>query len=173
MTISISQGGALPKLLASALCASAFGAAACLGHGLPQVLRGAWMAPALFVGGALLAAPPLYLMTSIAGGKLTAGDVLRNSVDALSRVSMVLLGLAAPAAFFSVTLGTWVAPALLLAVVGLMGAAGVLTVLTQALRTETEDRVRLAGLAWTGFAMLVGARLMGAIAAAAGGWGAL
>ena len=55
----------VPRSLALGLAgAVAFGATAGIGHGAAAMLRGAWMSPALFVGGALLATPPLYLASS-------------------------------------------------------------------------------------------------------------
>ncbi len=75
----------------------------------------------------------------------------------------MLLGLAAPAAFFSVTLRTSKASLLLVAIVAVLGGVGVLTTLTRALASESSDRVRIAATVWMALAVLIGARLMGTL----------
>ncbi len=139
--------------------AVAFGAAAGLGHGASAILRGAWMSPALFVGGALLALPPLYLASSWSGSRSSAEELVSGVVDVLGRTGVILLGLSAPAAFFSATLRTPSAWALLLAAVVSVGAAAVRSVSVRALSEGLA-----AAWIWSAFAVALGVRLLVALA---------
>jgi len=71
-------GGTLGQLLVPFIVIAAFlkeenpfGAAAGTGYGPIAMFQGAWTTAALFAGGALLASPPLYLASSLGGGRLT------------------------------------------------------------------------------------------------------
>lgn len=151
---------ALPRGLAVGLAgAVAFGAAAGLGHGAGALLRGAWMSPALFVGGALLATPPLYLASSASGSPSTAEEVVAGVTDSLGRTGIVLLGLAAPAAFFSATLRTPTVLALLVGVGVVVGAVAV-----RAVSRQTLSHAPVATWLWTAFALALGVRLLAALA---------
>jgi hypothetical protein len=151
---------AAPRGLATGLAgAVAFGAAAGLGHGVAALARGAWMSPALFVGGALLAAPPLYLAASYSGSRASAEEVIAEVADVLGRAGVVLLGLAAPAAFFSATLRTPTAWVLL---VGLAVAVG--SVAVRAVARRTLSHAAAASWLWTFFALALGVRLVLALA---------
>lgn len=143
---------------------AAFGAAACAGLGLPAMARGAALSPALFVGGALLATPPLYLFSSLSGGRITAAQAAGAIVGPLSSVGTALLGLALPAAYLSITLRTSAAPLLLAATVSLAGLAGVLAVVQRAGVVEKRDGARMALMLWGLFAVLLGGRLLQALA---------
>lgn len=158
MTTSIATPpveAALPRSLGLALVGTAaFGAAAGLGHGASATLRGLWMAPALFVGGALLAAPPLYLASTRAGLRSTAEALVADIAETLGDTGLALLGLAAPAAFFSVTLHTQSAWVLLAVIVG---AVGLTAVRSLARRTLMRGVV---GALWTVFALALGVRLV-------------
>lgn len=150
---------AVPRSLALGLAgAVAFGAAAGLGHGAAALLRGAWMSPALFLGGALLATPPLYLASSYSGSRASAEEVVAGVSDVLGRTGIVLLGLAAPAAFFSATLRTPTAWALLLALSVAVGAAAVHSVSRRALAHTPA-----AAWLWSVFAVALGVRLLVAL----------
>ena len=150
---------AVPRGLAVGLAgAAAFGAAAGLGHGAGALLRGAWMSPALFVGGALLATPPLYLASTASGSRATAEEVVAGVSDALGRTGVVLLGLAAPAAFFSATLRTPTAWALLGCAVLAVGAVAIRGVSRETLRHPAATWL------WTVFALAVGVRLLTTLA---------
>jgi hypothetical protein len=156
------------RQLALALTGSAvFGAAAALGYGMSAAGRGAWMAPALFVGGAVLAAPPLFLFGALAGGRLSARELAASVLRSAASVGTALLGLAAPAAFFSVTMKTRLAPELLVAVAALVGLAGVIAV-ARSSAEGAKDTVRLATVGWCVFAVLLGARLMTSLGHAGG-----
>ncbi len=152
---SLSTEAALPRSIVLALIgAAAFGAASGLGHGAASTLRGLWMSPALFVGGALLAAPPLYLASTRAGLRSTAEDLAADIAETLGNTGLALLGLAAPAAYFSATLHTrsaWV----MLAVI--IGAVGLTAVRALARRTLMPG---LASALWTVFALALGVRLV-------------
>lgn len=149
---------------------AAFGAAAALGHGAKAMGRGAGLAPALFLGGAALAAPTLYLATSIGGARVSADHVGRSTLSSLGTVGTLLLGLAVPAAYFSVTLRTGIAPALLVSVLALAGTTGVLTTLVRTLADEKSDTVRLVCTGWVVVALLMGARLLATLGTTAGIW---
>lgn len=154
----------LPRHLGVALAgAAAFGVAAGLGHGPAAMLRGAWMAPSLFAGSALLATPPLYLVGAWAGSRATAEDVCVDVASVLSDAGVVLLGLAAPTAFFSVTLRTPTAWVLLAAAVATVGATAVRAL---ARRTLSEERARsgAAAFVWTALALALGLRMAFALA---------
>lgn len=153
--------GALGRDLALGLLGSAaFGGAAALGHGPWTVVRGAWMAPALFVGGALLAAPPLYMFGALAGSRQRALVVAARCARSLAAVATVLLGLTAPAAFLSVTMSTQTAPMLLLLSCATLGLAGVFAITRETLTIERKDKVRTAAFLWTLFAIALGLRLL-------------
>lgn len=155
--------------LGVALCGSAaFGAAAALGHGLPALARGAVCAPVLFLGGAALAVPPLYLATALSGGRSSAAEILARVTTALHQVGLALLGLAAPAAYFSITLRTGHAAQLLLLAASVLGAAGVLGVTRATLDHERAPAAQHAATIWMGFALLLGARLLFTLRHAAG-----
>lgn len=145
-----------------------FGAAAAVGDGVHSIARGAWTAPALFVGGALLAMPPQYLFTALAGGRTTPGEVLTGTSRVLAGVATVLLGLAAPAAFFSATLHTNTGLGLLVAVVVSLGTLGVVALTGSRLANEESFGARCAAFAWCLFALALGGRLMSALAHFAG-----
>jgi hypothetical protein len=139
--------------------AVAFGAAAGLGHGVAALARGAWMSPALFVGGALLAAPPLYLAASYSGSRASAEEVIAEIADVLGRAGVALLGLAAPAAFFSATLRTPTAWALLVGLAVVVGAVAV-----RAIARRTLAHALGPAWLWTAFALALGVRLVLALA---------
>ncbi len=148
----------LERLGMGLLGAAAFGAAAGLGHGAAATLRGLWMSPALFVGGALLATPPLYLASTHAGLRSSAEELVAEVASTLGDTGVALLGLAAPAAYFSVTLRTHSAWALLVAMVAVVGVSAV-----RALSRRTLSW-GLAAILWTLFAVAVGVRLVVALA---------
>lgn len=156
---------------AGILGSAVFGAAVFAGHGAGLMLQGAWMAPALFVGGAALALPPLYLSSALSGGKATPSEVAASAQRALGVVSTVLLGLAAPAVFFSVTLRSTLAIVLLAGVMVVVGSAGILTVAMDRWTRETTARALLASTVWCFFAFAVGGRLMVSLAKSAGLFG--
>lgn len=135
--------------------AVAFGAAAGLGHGASAILRGAWMSPALFVGGALLALPPLYLASSWSGSRSSAEELVSGVADVLGRTGVILLGLSAPAAFFSATLHTSSAWFLLLGSVVIVGVTAV-----RAVARKTFTGTSLASTGWTLLALALGARTL-------------
>ena len=158
-TLSLPEA-AVPRSLALGLAgAVAFGAAVGLGHGAGALLRGAWMSPALFLGGALLATPPLYLASSYSGSRASAEEVVAAVADVLGRTGVVLLGLAAPAAFFSATLRTPTAWALLVALVVAVGATAV-----RAVSRRTLTHAAAAAWLWSAFALALGVRLLLALA---------
>lgn len=153
-TLSLPEA-AVPRSLAFGLAgAAAFGAAAGLGHGAAAMLRGAWMAPALFVGGALLATPPLYLASAYGGSRATAEEIVSEVSSVLGDTGVVLLGMAAPAAFFSATLHTASAWALLAVTVVSVGATAV-----RAVSKRTLAHGLAAASLWTLFAFALGVRL--------------
>ena len=145
-----------------------FGAAAFAGHGASAMLQGAWMVPALFVGGAALALPPLYLSSALSGGEATPAEIAASGSRALDAVSTVLLGLAAPAVFFSVTLRSTLSLVLLGAVLLVVGSAGVLTVALDRWTRERAARALMASTLWCFFAFAVGGRLIVSLARSAG-----
>lgn len=159
------------SFLMALLGPAAFGAAAALGHGAKAMARGAGLAPALFLGGAALAAPTLYLATSLGGGRVSADHVGRATLSSLGTVGTLLLGLAVPAAYFSVTLHTALAPALLVAILALAGTTGVLTTLVRTLDEERSDSVRFFCTGWVVIALLMGGRLLSTLGKTAGLWG--
>lgn len=159
------------SFLIALLGPAAFGAAAALGHGAKAMARGAGLAPALFLGGAALAAPTLYLATSLGGGRVSADQVGRATLSSLGSVGTLLLGLAVPAAYFSVTLHTPLAPALLVGILALAGTTGVLTTLVRALDEERSDTVRFFCTGWVVIALLMGGRLLSTLGKTAGLWG--
>jgi len=150
----------LPRSLALGLLgAVAFGASAGLGHGASAILRGAWMSPALFVGGALASLPPLYLASSWSGSRAPADELVSGVADVLGRTGLILLGLSAPAAFFSATLRTPSAWALLFAAAVTVGAAAV-----RAVSVRTLSDATAAAWIWSAFAVALGVRLLVALA---------
>jgi hypothetical protein len=147
-----------------------FGAASAVGHGARAMALGGALAPALFLGGAALAAPTLYLATSLGGGQVSAEHIARSTLSSLGTVGTLLLGFAIPAAFFSVTLHTASAPALLVAVLVLTGTTGVLTTLVRTLAKERSDSVRFLCAGWVAVALLLGGRLLSTLGHTAGLW---
>lgn len=146
---------AVPRRLLLGLAgAAAFGAAAGLGHGVAATLRGAWMAPALFVGGALLATPPLYLASMHSGQRVSAERLVAEVSEVVGSVGVVLLGLSAPAAFFSSTLRTPSAAVLLAGCAALVGTGAV-----RAVSRRAFERLSVASSLWTAFALALGLRL--------------
>lgn len=164
----------LPSMRDAALIAvfgpAVFGAAAAIGHGARAMAMGAALSPVLFLGGAALAAPTLYLATSLGGGKVSAEHVGRATLSSLGSVGTLLLGFAIPAAFFSVTLHTGLAPALLVAVLVLTGTTGVLTTLVRTLSEERSDTARFLCAGWVAIALLLGGRLLSTLGHTAGLW---
>jgi hypothetical protein len=148
----------------SAAAASVFGAAAGLGSGWGAMLRGAWSAPALFVGGAALAIPPLYVAHSLGGANSTPRQIVDAASVALRRVTTVLLGLAAPAAYFAVTLRDRLSIVLLAAVVLGMGVTGVALLGRSTAPVGAPPFASLARAGWYLFALALGARLMVSLA---------
>lgn len=139
----------------------AFGLAAAVGHGPAAMLRGAWMAPCLFAGAALLATPPLYLASVWSASRASAERVVGDVAGALGDAGVVLLGLAAPAAYFSATLRTPTARALLVGCVVLVGAVAVRSV---ARRTfASAPRGAASGSLWTLLAFALGLRMLVAL----------
>ena len=156
---ALSLEDSIPRRLAFGLLgAAAFGAAAGLGHGAAATLHGLWMAPCLFVGGALLATPPLYLASTHAGLRASAEELVSEVSSVLGDTGVALLGLAAPAAYFSATLRTRSAWLLLVAMVAVVGVAAV-----RSLSHRTLEK-GFASLLWTLFALAVGVRLVFALA---------
>lgn len=153
-----------------ALGCATFGAAAALGHGVRAIGLAALSAPALFVGGALLAAPPLYLLLALGGGRATAAQVGGALADSLRRVTTVLWGLAAPAAYFSVTLRTNKSLALLVAAAAVVGVAAVIATARRLARDEPKPGARWMAGAWCAVAVLLGLRLVSALGRANGLW---
>jgi hypothetical protein len=151
-------------------CAT-FGAAAALGHGPRAVGLGALSAPALFVGGALLAAPPLYLLLALGGGRATAADVVEALGASLREATTVLWGLAAPAAYFSVTLRTGTSRALLVAAAAVVGLAAIVSAATRLVRAESKPEARAMTGTWCAVALLLGLRLVSSLGRANGLWG--
>lgn len=146
---------AVPRRLLLALAGSAaFGAAAGLGHGVAATVRGAWMSPALFIGGALLAAPPLYLASMYATERATAERLVSEVSSVLGAVGVVLLGLSAPAAYFSATLRTPSAALLLVGCALTVGTAAV-----YALSRRAFAGLTAASALWAVSALCLGARL--------------
>ncbi len=160
--------GVWRDLATGALGSAAFGAAAMAGHGVRAMGAGAWMGPALFAGGALLAMPPQYLFTALAGGRTTPADVLTGSSRVLAAVGVALLGLAAPAAFFSATLRTFTGAALLVLTVVSLGVVGIASLAWARLRVEDGFAARCGAVAWFVFALALGGRLMIALGHHAG-----
>lgn len=166
------RGSEIARDLALAVASAAvFGAAAGTGHGALAVFHGAWSAPALFAGGATLATPPLYLATALGGGRLSAHELAASAARSLAAASTVLLGLAAPAAFFSATLRTSSAAPLVVSVAAVVGAGGVLALAHHATVRATRAPAVAATLAWAGFAVLLGVRLIGTVGRASGLFG--
>lgn len=155
-------------LAIGALGAAAFGAAAGTGYGPIAMFQGAWTTAALFAGGALLASPPLYLASSLGGGRLTATTLAAAATRSLSASSTVLLGLAAPAAFFSATMRTPSALPLAITVAAVVGAGGVLSLAHRVTSRAEGGRTIIPTLLWTAFALLLGVRLVGALGHASG-----
>ena len=147
---------------------AAFGLAAAAGQGVLAMSRAVWMAPVLFVGGALLAMPPQYLFSAIGGGRTTPGEVLTGTARVVGAIGTVLLGLAAPAAFFSATLHTLTGGARLMLAMMTLGSIGVLALTVQRAARETKPAAQLGALAWCVFALALGGRLMIALGRAAG-----
>lgn len=159
------QGSTLGRGLSVGLLGSAaFGVSAAVGHGPAAMAQGAWMGPALFVGGAALATPPLYMFSALAGGRVSVKEALSRTSGALGAVATALVGLAAPAAYLSTTLRTDLAPTLLVLCCVIAGGSGVVAITRASLRTEARPEARFAALLWAAFALALGARLMIAIA---------
>lgn len=151
----------IPRELALGVAgAAAFGIAAALGHGAVAMLRGAWMAPVLFAGSCLLATPPLYLASTWSNADTSAERLLADVASVLGRAGLVLLGLAAPAAFFSATLRTRSAWALLVVVVLAVGITAVRAVA----RRTLDGRGPTVVIGWTALAVALGARMLFALA---------
>jgi hypothetical protein len=148
------------ELALGLLGSAAFGGAAAVGHGPWMAARGAWMAPALFVGGALLATPPLYMFKALAGSRQSALSTAQRCTRALAAVGTALLGLAAPAAYLSATLTTRSGPLLLLACCAVVGCAGIAAITGETLLSERKEGSRAATALWAVFAMLLGVRLL-------------
>lgn len=140
------------------LGSAAFGVAAGLGHGALATLHGAWASPALFVGGAALATPPLYLFCARSGARLSAEELVDHVTAVLGTTGTALLGLAAPVAFFSATLRSPSAFPLLLCASLAIGAVAVHAL---ARRTLSHSVLNLA--LWAAFALALGGRLVAAI----------
>ncbi len=90
--------------------------------GVHGMLAQAATLPAILFGVALLTAPALYIATSLLGLAPPAGESLAAYVRALRASGLVLLGLAAPAAFL---LATTAAPEGVDAVQGVREHAGI------------------------------------------------
>jgi hypothetical protein len=154
-TLPFSPSNVSRNLALGAVGSAAFGSAAGLGHGAFYTLRGAWMAPCLFVGGALLAVPPLYLASTWAASERSAEEVLGDVSAVLHKAGVMLLGLAAPAAFFSATLRTHTAWALLCVSCVSVGAASVVALSRRTFKTPSMQSVL-----WILFAYAIGIRLL-------------
>lgn len=161
-TVPSLESSAARALAAGLAGSAAFGLAAGLGHGPLAMLRGAWIAPLLFAGGAALSTPPLYLASTCAGSRASAESVVSDVASVLGDAGVVLLGLAAPAAFFSATLRTSNGWALLMAAVVAVGATAVRAVARRAF-SDDAPRAGAASLLWTGFAFALGLRLIVAL----------
>lgn len=175
-TTTLARGGAAaPGALRrdvsmAVLGAAAFGAAAGSGHGALAMAKGAGLGPTLFVGGALLSAPPLYLIAALGGRGLAASRLAEGHARALGAVGSVLLGLSVPAAFFSTTLHTTLATPLLIAACAAAGAGGVIAVAHHASRSGSKTGA-LATVLWCALAFALGARLIATLGRGAGMWG--
>ncbi len=154
-----------------ALGCATFGAAAALGHGARAMGLGALSAPALFVGGALLSAPPLYLLLALGGGRATASQVAEALAASLRKTTIVLWGLAAPAAYFSVTLRTNKSAALLVLAAAVVGVSAVISTARGLVRGEPKPGAKAMASAWCVVAALLGLRLVSALGRANGLWG--
>jgi hypothetical protein len=150
--------------------AAAFGVAAAAGSGVHAMAQGAWAGPALFAGGAALSLPPLYMLGALGGGGEPASEVAEKVIASAGRVGIALLGLAAPAAFFSTTMGGDLARALLLLACATIGVCGIIAVARRGGGTTTAGGL-LATIAWPLFAIALGGRLMFAIAKHVGFFG--
>lgn len=148
------DGAVARELLLGVLGSALFGAAAGLGHGVAATLRGAWMSPALFVGGALLVTPPLYLASMYSEERSSAEKLIAEVSAVLGSVGVALLGLSAPAAFFSATLRT---PSAAILLAGCALVVGVLAV--RAVSNRAFARLTVASSLWNVFALALGLRL--------------
>ncbi|MEI8258165.1 MAG: hypothetical protein WCJ30_21010, partial [Deltaproteobacteria bacterium] len=101
-------------------------------------------------------------------GRTTPGDVLTDSSRVLAAVGTALLGLAAPAAFFSATLRTATGAVLLVIAVVSLGLVGISALASARLRVEDGYAARSGTVAWFVFAVALGARLMIALGRQAG-----
>ncbi len=154
-SVSLPTEAAVPReLLLGVLGSALFGAASGLGHGVAATLRGAWMSPALFVGGALLVMPPLYLASMYSDERSSAEKLIAEVSAVLGSVGVALLGLAAPAAFFSATLRT---PSAAILLTGCALTVGVLAV--RAVSNRAFARLTVASSLWNLFALALGLRL--------------
>jgi hypothetical protein len=172
MTATILSGRSLSRDLATGILGSAvFGVAAAAGHSPRSMLQGAWVAPALFVGGAALATPPLYLLGALSGGRTSVAGTLASTSRSLAAASTALLGLSAPALYLSVTMRTDTGQGVLLLASVVVGAAGIAAVLRERLQAERTDAARLAAVAWCAFALMLGARLISSLGRTAGMFG--
>lgn len=166
-TIQTREAGGLEALgrhLATGLLgAAAFGVAAATGHGPLLMARGAWMGPALFVGGAALATPPLYMFGALAGSRQTAQSVALRCGRSLAAVGTALLGLAAPAAYLSATLTTRSGPVLLTLSCVVIGTAGIAAITRETLDIERKESAKIAAVLWAVFALALGVRLMASL----------
>ncbi len=171
MTTMGSVSLALSRDLAMGVLGSAaFGVAAAAGYGARPMLAGAWIGPALFAGGAMLATPPLYIVTALSGGRTSPAAIAASTTRALAGAATVLLGLAAPVAFFSVTLKTQLALPLLIAATVVVGAIAVIVAGRSSVAQQPSGSIA-ATVIWCAFAMTLGARLIGSLAPMAfGGW---
>ena len=169
--IDTNEQGIAKPLAVAILGTAAFGVAAAAGHGLRAMATGAWAAPLVFFGGAALAMPPLYLFGALAGSRRTGADVLRAVSTVARRVAIALVGLAAPAAFFSVTLKGALAEVLLVATACVVGGAGVVSVVAASTANEEAEAAKIANVLWLVVALALGARLVASVGRAAGVFG--
>lgn len=159
------------QLATGAAGAALFGAAVGAGHGGWAIAKGAWAAPALFAGGALMATPPLYLSSALCGGASTVATTATATMRSLERASMALAGLALPAVYLSTTMPTASAEVLLVTCASGVGAAAVVAVAARQISVERATAAQIAAAAWAVLALLLGARLMLALARACGALG--
>jgi hypothetical protein len=96
----------IPSLAVAAAGPLAIGAVLGLPSGLGRVVSQAAFLPAIFLGVAAVMAPALYIAVSLAGGGAGARDVAEAVLGGLRSAGLTLLGLALPAAFLTVTLGS-------------------------------------------------------------------
>lgn len=151
----------LTRALGTALAGSAlFGLATGLGHTPRAMLAFGLAAPALFLGSAALALPPLCLAVSASPRPPSIASVVRATGETLGLLGVALAGLAAPAAFFSVTMHTRHAPALL--VVAVIVAGGVaLRSLSKRVFVDTPSTLSWSlATGWNVLAVVLGLRTL-------------